>query len=302
MGESAAPEARDDPSLAFRRFEATHRRLVLRRRFSTAAILLVLLGAVALGADIGKIDPAHLAAGYPHMRNYAWQLLPTIDWRHPIASVAEWYWAFGRWLLLLGDTVLTAIVGTSLGTAAALLLSFPASRNLMGGPWIYMIVRRFLELTRTVPYLVYALIFVYAFGLGPLAGVLAIAVHTTGALGKLFSEVNESADMRPIDGVLATGASWPQMLRLAIIPQVLPTFISYTLWHLEINVRQATVLGIVGGGGIGEELYVVIRQFEYSDISAIVLLILIVVSAMDMICEAVRRRVIGGDARLEVLT
>lgn len=291
----------ETPILAMARFEQAYRRLVVQRRWSTAAILVMLLGALALGVNIGQVDPVHLAAGYPHMRTYVWKLLPSIDWRHPLASVAAWYWAFDRWVLLLGDTLLTAFVGTSLGVAAALLLSFPASRNLMGGPWIYGIVRRLLELARTVPYLVYALIFVYAFGLGTLAGVLAIAVHTTGALGKLFSEVNESADMGSVDGVRAAGASWPQMLRLAVIPQVLPAFISYALWHLELNVRQATVLGIVGAGGIGEELYVAIRQFDYSDISAIVLLILVVVSAMDVICETVRRRVIGAGARLEVL-
>lgn len=298
MGEGRAA---GETERALRKFEEDYRTLAARRRLSSAAILAALAVVLAFGADIGRIDLLHLASGVPHMRNYAWKLVPKVDWHDPLASLRDWYWGFWHWLALLGDTLLTAFVGTSLGTAAALLLSFPASRNLVDQPWIPMLLRRILELARTVPYLVYALIFVYAFGLGPLAGVLAIAVHTTGALGKLFSEVNESADMRPVDGVRAVGASWPQIMRLAVFPQVLPNFVSYTLWHLEINVRSATVLGIVGGGGIGEELYVVIRQFEYSDISALVLMILVVVTAIDLACEAVRRRFIGRDAMLAVL-
>jgi phosphonate transport system permease protein len=132
-------------------------------------------------------------------------------------------------------------------------------------------------------------------GLGPLAGVLAIAVHSAGSLGKLFAEVNESIDRGPGDGVVAAGGNWPQVIRYAVVPQVMPNFLSYTLLRFEINVREASVLGIVGAGGIGQELYLAVRQFEYQDISAIVLLIVATVAIIDLVCEQIRHRLIGAE-------
>ena len=152
-----------------------------------------------------------------------------------------------------------------------------------------------LEFLRTVPELVFALIFVYAFGLGPFAGVLAIAIHTGGSLGKLFSEVNENVDERPIEGIRAAGGTWLMIQRLAVVPQALPNYASYLLLRFEINVRGAAVLGVVGAGGIGEDLYVAIRQFEYTDISAIMLLLIAMTAIIDMTCESIRHRLIGHD-------
>jgi phosphonate transport system permease protein len=136
---------------------------------------------------------------------------------------------------------------------------------------------------------------VFAFGIGPLAGVLAIAIHTTGSLGKLFSEVNENADHGPIEGLRATGAGWLQSMGFGVVPQVLPVFLSYTLLRFEINVRGAAIVGFVGAGGIGQELYLVIRQFIYPDISAIVLLIIATVTAIDLVSERLRHAVIGRE-------
>ena len=114
-----------------------------------------------------------------------------------------------------------------------------------------MLVRRFCELCRTVPELVFALMFVIAFGLGPVAGVLAVAIHTLGALGKLFAEVVENIDMKPVEGVSATGAHWTTAMRYGALPQTMSNFVSYTLLRFEVNVRGATVMGFVGAGGIG---------------------------------------------------
>jgi phosphonate transport system permease protein len=161
--------------------------------------------------------------------------------------------------------------------------------------WLSAACRRTLELCRTVPELVFALIFVYAFGLGPLAGVLAIAVHSMGALGKLFSEVNENIASEPGEGVRAAGGNWLQVIRYGVIPQVLPAFASYTLLRFEVNVRASSVIGFVGAGGIGQELYSVIRQFIYVDISALVLLLIITVALIDMACEHLRRRLLGTE-------
>jgi phosphonate transport system permease protein len=160
--------------------------------------------------------------------------------------------------------------------------------------WLSAACRRTLELCRTVPERVFALIFVYALGLGSLAGVLAIAVHSMGALGKLFAEINENVAPEPGESVQAAGGNWLQVMRYGLIPQVLPAFASYTLLRFEINVRASSILGFVGAGGIGQELYSVIRQFIYVDISALVLLLIVSVALIDMTCEHLRRRLLGA--------
>jgi phosphonate transport system permease protein len=163
---------------------------------------------------------------------------------------------------------------------------------------VYFLFRRTLEVARAVPELVYALIFVFAFGLGPLPGVLAIAIHTAGALGKLFSEVNENIDSSSVEGVRAAGGNWFQVIRFAVLPQVLPNFASYALLRFEINVRAAAIIGFVGAGGIGQELFFVIRQFIYADVSAIVLMIIVSVCLIDITCEKLRHRWIGREQLL----
>ena len=150
-----------------------------------------------------------------------------------------------------------------------------------------------LELFRSVPEIVYALILVWTFGVGPLAGIVAIALHTVGALGKLFAEVVENVDMRPWDALRGAGANWVKSVRFGILPQVLPNFLSYVLLRFEINVRGATVIGFVGAGGIGQELYSVISFNYYQEISAIVALVILTVSLIDLTSETLRRSVIG---------
>lgn len=278
------------------RFEGAYRDQQRARRVRTVGYGSLFLVALIGSAVVGEFNLQRLLHGLPRMWAYIEGTLPTLRADRLGADLAEWYWGLWLWLRLLGDTIIMGFVGTALGAGAALLLCFSASRNLMRHTGLYFVSRRLLEVARTVPELVYALIFVYAFGIGPLAGVLAIAVHTTGALGKLFSEVNENVDARPLEGVRAAGGTWAQTMRLAVLPQVLPNFASYTLLRFEINVRGASVLGFVGAGGIGEELYLAVRQFEYTDINAILLLILIMVAIIDMTCEGIRHRLIGHDS------
>jgi phosphonate transport system permease protein len=143
-----------------------------------------------------------------------------------------------------------------------------------------------------VPEIVFALIFVVAFGLGPVPGVIAIMIHTVGALGKLFAEVVENIDMNPVEGAIASGATRWQAIRYAVVPQVLPNFASYALLRFEINVRGASVMGFVGAGGIGQDLIEAIRKFYYSDVSAILLLIIATVMVIDVVTERIRHRLI----------
>lgn len=273
-----------------------------RWRVETAArrrrLLLWLAGlaaATAVASWVGEVDLARLMEGLPRAGDYIARTIPVLRWESLGADLAEWMWGFDIWLVLLLDTVLIAYAGTVLGGAAALLLSFPAAATL-APPWSVTLARRVLEFARTVPTLVFALIFVYAFGLGPFAGVLAIALHTMGALGKLFAEVHENADPRTPEAVRAAGGSWAEAMRFGVLPQSLPGVLSFGLLRLEINVREASVLGLVGAGGIGEELYLAVRQFEYPDISAIIVLILLTVAAIDQLCARLRHRILGAEA------
>ena len=183
------------------------------------------------------------------------------------------------------------------GAIGAFFLCFLAAANVAPRRWLRLVVRRFCELCRTVPELVFALMFVIAFGLGPMAGVLAVAIHTLGALGKLFAEVVENIDMKPVEGVSATGAHWTAAMRYGALPQTLSNLVSYTLLRFEINVREAAVMGFVGAGGIGMDLIEAIRKFYYSDVSAILVLIVITVGIIDTLTGMVRHRLIGLQER-----
>jgi len=215
-----------------------------------------------------------------------------LRWESLGADLAEWFWRWKIWLQLLIETMLIAFMATTLGVIGGFLLSFPASRNLTPSKRILWISRRYLEIARTVPDLVWALIFVFCFSVGPMAGVLAIGLHATGALGKLYSEVNENIDMRPLEGVKAAGGSWFDQIRYGAVPQVLPNIVSYTLLRFEINVRSSSIIGYVGAGGLGQEFRVAMSFQEYTDLSALFLIIYFTVIVIDYGSERLRHRVI----------
>jgi phosphonate transport system permease protein len=266
-----------------------------RRQLALGAVL---IGTALVISTIGaEVRPATL---WDHIGNFTsyFDRLLTLDtgarvWTDP----QEWFWGLARWGRLLGETLLIAYVATLTGVVGAFAAAAPASRNLMRRAWVRFAVRRSLEFCRTVPDIVFALIFVAAFGLGALPGILAIAIHTTGALGKLFTEVVENIDMTPIEGVASTGASWFSQVRFAVTPQVLSNLVSYALLRFEVNVRGATVIGFVGAGGIGQDLIVAIRKFYYSDVSAMLLMIIVTVMAIDMLSARLRHRLLAMESR-----
>ena len=260
-----------------------------------------ILGGVAFlvlfltSAYLSHFSPGRIIEGLPKVHEYIAKILPELGVTTIREDMAYWFYAFPDWMVLLGETILMAYVATLLGTLGAIVLGFVAARNVGPNRWLTILSRRFLEIARTVPDLVYALIFVFAFGLGPLAGILAIAIHSMGASGKLFSEAIENIDLKPLDGLKAAGANWVQGMRFAVFPLVAPSLVSYSLWRFEINVRTATVMGIVGAGGIGQELITAIRMLYYEDVSALILLIVITVSLTDMLCERIRHGFIGKE-------
>lgn len=271
---------------------AAERAVARRRMLASLAVLAVLL---VLASYAAEVRPLVLAGNIGKFTAYLGQIMPVLRPDHLGTDLAEWYWGLPKWLSLLGETLLMAYLGTLIGAVGGFVLCFVAAGNLVKSPAIRFAAKRYLEICRTVPEIVFALIFVIAFGLGPMVGVLALAIHTTGALGKLFSEVVENIDMKPVEGLTGTGASWVEIVRFAVLPQVLSNFASYALLRFEINVRGAGVMGFVGAGGIGQELLVAIRNFYYSDVSAILLMIVLTVFAIDLGTEKLRHRLIDGE-------
>jgi phosphonate transport system permease protein len=265
-----------------------------RRRFIVAVTGLALM--VFMAGWIAEIRLDVFFANIHKFPNYIARLFVLdsgpMAGRFVLLDIPAWFWGVGKWLRLLADTLLIAYVATFLGALFAFIACFFAANNLGASHPVSFAVRRFLEFCRTVPDLVFALIFVMAFGLGPIAGVLAIVIHTTGALGKLFYEVLENADQKPVEGLIASGASWTKTMRFAVLPQVLANFLSYALLRFEINVRGASVMGFVGAGGIGQDLMEAIRKFYYPDVSAILVLIIITVALIDLVTERVRHHFI----------
>ncbi len=234
-----------------------------------------------------------IPAGLPRLGDYIEKTIPTLRWESLSADFGEWFWRWRIWLRLWFETVLIAFMATTLGVIGGFLLSFPASRNLAPNAWVLWVSRRYLEIARTVPELVWALIFVFCFSVGPMAGVLAIGLHATGALGKLYSEVNENIDMRPLEGVKAAGGTWFDQIRYGAVPQVLPNIISYTLLRFEINVRASSIIGYVGAGGLGQEFREAMSLQEYTDLSALFVIIFVTVIVIDYGSEKLRHRIIG---------
>jgi phosphonate transport system permease protein len=270
---------------------ASHQRA---RHLGAGGGLLLLAACTGVAAYVAQFDPVRLIEGLPKLGDYLAKLIPPVRSGHVLADVREWYWGLGKWIGLLITTLLMALLATSLGTLLGALIGFPASRNLVRSTALYWTSRRLLEVARAVPDLVWALVFVFAFGLGPLAGVLAIALHTLGAQGKLFAEANENIDMRPVEGVRAAGGRWVDEIVYGVLPQVLPNYVSFTFWRLEINVRLATIIGFVGAGGIGMELYDAISLNFLADASAILLIVAAAVYSIDMLSEHLRLKFAGA--------
>lgn len=201
---------------------------------------------------------------------------------------------FSDWRLLIAQMWLTiqiALWGTCIAVLIAIPLGLAAARN-VSPPFIRQPVRRIMDLLRSVPDLVIGTIFVVAVGLGPFAGVMALALNTGGVLGKLFSEAVEAIDKGPVEGVRATGAAPLQEIVWGVLPQVAPLWTSYALYRFESNSRAATVLGLIGAGGIGQVLFDSLNSFAYSRVSAIGLVIVLAVTAIDMLSQTIRARLI----------
>lgn len=241
--------------------------------------LLLTLGILAAAYTQSEIDAWKLFRNRANMGEYLSAYFPPdfSDWRTYVEDTLITI-AMGLW-----GTILAAIVGVPTGLLA--------SANVCP-QWIVFPTRRILDAMRAVNEIVFALIFVVAVGLGPFAGVLALAVHTAGTLGKLYSEAVEAIDPGPVEGIRATGASRLQEIFFGILPQVMPLWISFTLYRFEANVRSASVLGLVGAGGIGVSLYQSFGAFQYGKICAILIILVTATGLLDILSARIRKQLV----------
>jgi phosphonate transport system permease protein len=239
----------------------------------TWGLILVLLAASWEGADM---RPVELFRDSSNMASYAADFFPP---------------NFRQWRLYVEEMVITlqiALWGTALAVVTAVPMALLASANIVPW-WVYQPVRRLMDACRAINEMVFAMLFVVAVGLGPFAGVLALWIHTSGVLAKLFSETVEAIDPQPVEGIRSTGATALHEIVYGVIPQVIPLWISFTLYRLESNIRSASVVGMVGAGGIGVVLWEIIRGFQYAETCAVMLIIIVTVSVIDLISARIRQ-------------
>jgi phosphonate transport system permease protein len=253
-------------------------------RLATPAMVLIALGIFVFGLVDLEFSPARFVSG---LRELGWITLMMLP-PDPGSSLP-------LYLKALGETLSIALLGTTLAAVLALPVSLLAARNIV--PEILRFpVRRVLDSIRGVDTLIWALVWINVVGLGPFAGVLAIAVSDFGAFGKLFSEAIEAADRKEVEGIRASGGSGLDEIRFGLMPQVLPVIAGQVLYFIESNTRSATIIGIVGAGGIGLQLAEQIRVLEWQKVSFLILMILIAVAAIDWISGKLRFAIIGRRA------
>ena len=232
------------------------------------AARVVELRPLELARDAGNIAVflrGYLNPSFAHLGEYSWQCVVTV-------CIALW--------------------GTLLAVALAVPLGLAGARNLSPHPIVYFAARRIMDVLRAVNEFVFALMFVTAVGLGPFAGLLALGIHTGGVLGKLLSETIEAIDPGQVEGVAAVGASRLHLIAFGVAPQVMPNFVSYVLLRFESDIRSASVIGMVGGGGIGFYLWDTIRSFNDREAATVILLIVAMVMAIDVVSARIRRTTI----------
>ena len=250
----------------------------LKRSVMNLIFWAVILGLLVMSWEGADMRPMALIDNADNMVEFSKGFFPPnfLEWKFYLAEM---------WI-----TIQIAIWGTALSIVCSIPLGILCSEN-VAPVWIYQPVRRLMDSFRAINEMVFAMLFVVAVGLGPFAGVLALWIHTTGILAKLFSEAVESIDPQPVEGIRATGANALQEVIFGIIPQVLPLWISYSLYRFESNVRSATVLGIVGAGGIGMVLWEYIRGFYYAETAAVMIIIILSVTLLDMFSQRLRKLV-----------
>ena len=265
---------------------------VQRRRLYSGILLLVFVALLIGGFDLadarnagGFWDGLHRLGDFPS------EVLTEASAK--FAELPEQLW---RFLPSLIETINIAGASTLIGALMAIVLSLLSTRGLARWPRLIPVFRRSMDVMRAMPEIVIALVLIFIIGGGPVPAMIAIAIHTSGALGKLFSEVNENADLKPVEGLSSVGATWVQRMWLGVIPQVAPNYLSYTMLRFEINIRASAILGFVGSGGIGYDLKNAMSwgKGRYDEAAAIFILLFLTIVLLDQISGHVRQKLVAG--------
>lgn len=289
MSDTTLTQGRTDGMV---QIQAAYLDLVRRRRMYGGILVIVFVALMAAGFDLAQSRNAGgFIDGLPMVFSFPSEVIAEA-WENR-ASIPG---MFAEHFPSLIETVNIAAVSTLLGGLVAMGLALVSTRGLSPWPAMTPVCRRLMDAFRAVPEIVIALMLIYILGGGPVPAVAAIALHTAGALGKLFSEVAENADLKPVEGLTSVGATWGQKMWLGIIPQVAPNWLSYALLRFEINVRASAILGFVGSGGIGYDLKIAMQwgQGRYDQVVAIFLLLFVTIVAIDRLSDHARTRLVKG--------
>ena len=274
--------------------QSRYMELVLRRRLYSGIALLVFVVLMVSGFSIADDRNAgSFWDGWHNMLDFPADVFAEAwEKRADIPSLLL------KYVPALIETINIAAVSTALGFIGGMLLSLLATRGLALWPRLIPLFRRLSDIFRAIPEIVVALVLIFVLGGGPVPAMIAIAIHTAGALGKLYSEVNENASLKPVEGLASVGANWPQRMWLGVIPQVAPNYTSYALLRFEINIRASAILGFVGAGGIGYELRNSMSwgQGRFDEAAAIFILLFLTIVVVDQISSGARNRLIGEGA------
>ncbi len=266
--------------------------MLRRKRMYGGILFLLFIGMVASGWILAEDRNAGgFWAGLPQMGDFGGEVISEA-WRDRANLPAM----FVEFFPSLIETINIAAVSTLLGGMVAVVMALLSTRGLALWPRMIPVFRRIMDTCRAIPEIVIALVLIYILGGGPVPAVIAIAIHTTGALGKLFSEVAENADLKPVDGLASVGATWGQRMWLGVLPQVAPNWLSYALLRFEINVRASAILGFVGQGGIGYDLKIAMQwgQGRYDKVVAIFILLFLTIFIIDRISDRYRNKLAKG--------
>jgi phosphonate transport system permease protein len=266
--------------------------MVRRKRMYGGILLVIFVAIMVSGWTLSDHRNAGgFWSGLPQVFDFPAEVLSEA-WTNR-ANLPGLFWAHVPALI---ETLNIAAVATLAGALAAMALSLLATRGLARWPRLIPLFRRTMDALRAIPEIVVALVLIFILGGGPVPAVIAIALHTGGALGKLFSEVAENADVKPVEGLASVGATWSQRMWLGVIPQVAPNWLSYGLLRFEINVRASAILGFVGEGGIGHDLKLAMQwgQGRYDEVVAIFLLLFIAIVVIDRLSDHFRHKLVKG--------
>jgi phosphonate transport system permease protein len=292
MTDITIPTTRSPAARSMSDIKSEYSALARRKRMYSGVLLILFVALLAAGFDLAdERNAGGFFDGLPKLFEFPSELVV-----EALQRISNLPGNLARYLSALIETLNIAAVSTLIGACVAIVLSLLSTRGLARWPRLIPLFRRMMDIMRAIPEIVIALVLIFILGGGPVPAMIAIAIHTAGALGKQFSEVTENADLKPVEGLASVGASWLQRMWVGVLPQVAPNYLSYALMRFEINVRASAILGFVGAGGIGAELRVAISwgTGRYDAAAAIFLLLFIAIIAIDQVSSHYRDRLIKG--------